>query len=303
MLIFVLALSGCPRTPAPETTQFTGTAVHPWQLPGYRDEFTQPRAGNPQGTPASATEDDGTTQPVTSRGPAFATEDTLDEALIPGQWLQVCTCVNEQINIPGVADIDTLELRANGTMVWQARVAGAETTYIDGNWTKSGPGQISLRTADGQPVTLYSQLYQGKFLFIWSYEQKLGHWFARMPETGSQQISRNRFRTTFGNMIFTEVGNQGFHGVVLGEYERTIGGFYLPGVITMRWEESATNSGGYAAFLVDPTFNTLDGVWWLDDYEAAPFGGPWTGTADDTIQMPAVTAGAKQKVDGTEPPK
>ena len=187
--------------------------------------------------------------------------------------------------------MDMLELREDKSMIWHIRVDGQDTQFLEGYWDKPGPGQISLQMPGNPPVTLFSQLQNQNFLYMWSFEQKLGHWFVRYPAAGSDRITRNRFSTTFGDMIFTEVGDLGFRGAVYGEYERSIGGRYIPGVISMRWEEPATSSGGYAAFIVDPGFETLTGVWWLDDYEAAPFGGPWTGTADDTIESPVDSIG------------
>jgi hypothetical protein len=269
-----------------------GTATHPWELPGYSEDEIHARAlPQAEGDDAEQQSAGNDVQLPVMRGPAFAAEDTLDPATIPGQWLQVCVSADEKIDIPPYAELDMLELREDGSMTWNVRSADNQSKYLEGQWAKSGPGLLSLTVTGGQPVPLNCQLFGKNFLFAWSYDQKLGHWFARLPATGAERITRNRFKTTFGNMIFTEVGDKGFRGEVDGEYTRTIGGLYLPGVITMRWEEGATRSGGFAAFIVDADFKTLDGVWWLDDYEAAPFGGAWTGTADDSIPIPAAKAG------------
>lgn len=267
-----------------------GTATHPWELPGYQPDSSLYQSEAEQVDPNQAAANvEGSLELPASRGPALSTEDTLLEADIPGQWLQICICSNEQLNLPAYTDMDMLELRENRTMTWQNRIDGQDPQYYEGYWDKPAPGQITLQMRDSDPVLLYGQMHGRDFLYLWSYKQKAGQWFVRLPVAGSQRITRNRFSTTFGDMIFTEVGDLGFHGVVMGEYERSIGGRYMPGIIAMRWEETQTRSAGYAAFLVDPEFETLDGVWWLDDYEAAPFGGPWTGTADDSIEMPEVS--------------
>ena len=44
-------------------------------------------------------------------------------------------------------------------------------------------------------------------------------------------------------------------------------------------QQDDRTAGGFAVFRVSPDWKTLTGAWWLDDYEAAPFGGPWDGTA------------------------
>ncbi len=289
LMCLLLAVLGCPRDIPPEALARQGTATHPWELPGYTpDSSLLPSEAESAGADQAPTGEEAIELPA-ARGPALSTEDTLLEADIPGQWLQVCISAGERLNLPANADMDILDLREDHTMIWQIRQAEQETQFLEGNWAKPGPGQFSLQTTGMDAVPLYGQMFNHDFLFLWSYDQKLGHWFVRLPVSGGERITRNRFATTFGNMIFTEVGDLGFHGVVYGEYERSIGGRYLPGVLTMRWEETQTKSAGYAAFIVDPEFNTLDGVWWLDDYEAAPFGGPWTGTADDSIEMPAVS--------------
>jgi hypothetical protein len=54
----------------------------------------------------------------------------------------------------------------------------------------------------------------------------------------------------------------------------------------MRWENEQHNQGGYAAFIVSPEWESLEGVWWIDDYEAVPFGGPWNGTAAAAAETP-----------------
>ncbi len=114
------------------------------------------------------------------------------------------------------------------------------------------------------------------FFFFWSYNGSVGMWFARLPGESTPRIEHNHFSSNLGDIHLESVNDNVFYGTAEGEYARDIAGIYTNGILLMRWEEPDTSAAGYAAFIVAPDWSELNGVWWIDDYEAAPFGGPYT---------------------------
>lgn len=286
LIALMLLANGCPREPDSARLAGGGTNAHPWEQEGWE----HPLRARQRALEAAQQQGSGAETAVEApalRGPAFSADDTLVEENLPGQWLQVCTVGNERINLVSPDSMDLIELQPSGSLSW-AFIGQDGQRFVQGYWEKTGPGQMVLQMGDNPPTDIQAQMYGSEFLFLWSYDLKVGNWLVRLPVQGPPQVLRNTFSTSAGNFVITQLGSLGYRGVVFGEghYERNVGGAYFPGVLTMVWEEEATNSSGYAAFIVDPEFKSLDGVWWLDDYEAAPFGGSWTGVADDSIELP-----------------
>lgn len=271
----VWLLVGCPRVYGPgQEVPPEGTATHPWEQPGW--EAPQPFGliPAPEGNGQS-----GRIELPERRGPALAQTDTLDEALLPGRWLQVCQVSQEQLALIPPQEMDLLELASNGQAAYHL-VREGKVDRREGNWTKQAPGVLGVAIGGGTALPFYGQLYSGQFLYLWNYENLQGWWYVRLPEQGAAQLGANHFTTTRGELLLKDVVMQQFSGELRdGENVGQVTGYYINGVMTLRWEDPAHNAAGYAALLVTPDFSSLEGVWWLDDYEASPFGGAWSGNA------------------------
>jgi hypothetical protein len=279
VLVLAMLAGGCPRTGGQEALPVERTASHPWELPGYAlPESVQATVPPPEPV-------EGAVETPALRGPLLAEEDTLDPALVPGRWLQICQVRGERLTLMPTGEMDLLTLNPDGTGTWML-VREGEPEHLAGTWAKSGPGVLSMGFGGAEPQPMYCQLHAGDFLYIWSYDHGQGFWFARLPEEATETIAHNRFDTTRGRFLMSEVGEQAYRGTVTGESELTVAGYYQSGVLSMRWENEQHNQGGYAAFIVSPEWESLEGVWWIDDYEAVPFGGPWSGTAAAAAETP-----------------
>jgi len=267
----LVTAAGCLRD-VPDTGDVpaTATATHPWELPGYELPPELERT-------SAETETNTTEQPV-MRGPKLPGTDTLDPELLLGRWLQVCFVKEEKMNQSVVGSMNILEIQPGG-MSRYLDIRDNEATPLDGTWSKLAPGVLGLGFGeDRQQLEMYGELFAGQFLYLWSYDTQQGLWFARMPDAAAPRIEANLFEHTRGELHLTDVVAQSYRGVLSGESEITVGGYYESGVMTMAWEDQAGNLGGFAAYIVSPDWETLDGVWWIDDWEAAPFGGRWQAT-------------------------
>jgi hypothetical protein len=267
--------AGCEREMPPEDSGRQATASHPWELPGWTVppelSAVSPLASEPYD---SVDEVDLPTR----HGPVLPEQDTLDPAILPGLWQQVCYVNQEKLNLIPVGGMNLMELQAGGYSAFYS-VQNGETAMMDGNWRKSAAGVVELAFgADGVPQAMYGQLYEDDFLYLWNYENQRGLWFARARPDAAPQIGANRFDTTRGELFLKDVVSQSYQGTVSADNEIIVAGYYDKGVLSMRWEDERGNLGGYAAFIVSEDWQTLKGVWWIDDYQAAPFGGPWNGT-------------------------
>ncbi|MBN2080852.1 hypothetical protein JW859_01470 [bacterium] len=274
MAACLLGVSGCQRDSAQETEEARGQlATHPWELPDWQLP-NEVLAQRPDAA-ADFSEDEQVKTP-TLRGPLLPESDTLDPELIPGRWLQVCMVSKENLALVPVGEMDMMELRPDGKGAYHV-VSQGEAQTLEGNWEKLEPGILSIGFS-GEMLPMYSELRDQDFLYIWNYEQEQGIWFVRLPQAASSEIEANLFDTTRGRMHFQDVVSRSYSGVVEGESELNMRGFYESGILTMRWEDEQNNVGGYAAFRVEPGWQELHGYWWIDDYEAAPFGGVWDCT-------------------------
>ncbi|MCC7478113.1 hypothetical protein IT575_06590 [bacterium] len=241
--------------------------THPWDSPEYKSPVPEmpSRAARPDESAAVSTPAD--------RGPSLPTEDTLTEPAILGRYLQVCQVVQEKMNLIPVDQQDILNLQPNGYATWTG-VNDGTTKVDDGSWKKSKPGALELAFGGGS-VEMYGQLYQQDFLYLWSYENRTGFWFVRLPERASPRLLANKFGTSRGYMEISRYVGSSFEGQVSGETPLIVSGFYNSGILAMRWESE--KAGGFATFLVSEDNKTMRGCWWIDDWEAAPFGGDWIG--------------------------
>jgi len=213
-------------------------------------------------------------EPSIELGPAFSESDTVDEALLPGVWVQFCLTKDEKMEPLPPNQQDLVELADSGQLVWHFIVDGKDTSQ-PGYWEKTKPGWVGMSLGDQPPGEVRLQMFGEDFFFFWSYNGSIGMWFARLPQNPPQRIEYNRFTSNLGDFQFDSVNENIFLGSAAGDYTRTIAGVYTKGLLIMRWEEPDTNAAGYAAFRVSSDWQELEGAWWIDDYQAAPFGGPY----------------------------
>lgn len=274
ILLLAAVVCGCPRDVVDDTGQRSaGTATHPWELSGW--ELPSELAEVSEESSAAFSAADEVTPPAL-RGPAFSPTDTMDPALLPGRWLQVCQVSAEKMNLVPVGEMDLLELQPNGYATYY-RVEQREAQPLEGSWRKVEPGVLGLSFGTEQEGHFYGEMFAGSFLYIWNYDHQVGYWFARVPPEGTGTIEANSFSTSRGALRLADVVAQSYSGTVTGTSEVTVAGYYESGVLTMRWEDEAGSAAGFAAFIVAPDWSELAGVWWRDDYEAAPFGASWDG--------------------------
>jgi hypothetical protein len=220
--------------------------------------------------------DGGMVELPSRRGPKLSDRDTLEPELLVGRWLEVCLVRKEQLSLILPGNMNVLELypQGSGTLLVKHE---DEAEAVVSAWRKVAPGVIELGFGDDDLLPYYGEIYQEQFLYIWNYEFQEGYWFARLPAQATRRIEANRFDHTRGELHIAKVVGQSYEGVISGESELMVSGYYESGVLTMRWEDPAGNQAGYAVYLADPEWQSLTGVWWIDDYEGAPFAGSWIG--------------------------
>ena len=269
----VLGPAGCKRNPG--AGRPTGTATHPWEL---GDQHVASGLPEVERAPVEEFDPRAEVDSPTLPGPAWSATDTLDPERMAGLWYPVCNVRDEIMRLTPLDQVVVLQLEPDGKVVFQAVNNGEVVNSVDGYWAKAAAGKISMGIAGNDPKVSNAEMYGDGFLYIWDYDIQIGSWYVRLPQEASQTIDANRFDTTRGELVFTSVVGQSYEGYCQGVNKLDLRGLYTNGILTMRWEDQQGNLGGFAAFTVDPGWQALDGVWWVDDYEAAPFGGPWTGT-------------------------
>lgn len=212
------------------------------------------------------------------RGPALSDEDLLDPETLPGRYIQICAVGGGKISPVLITEMDIIEFYAGGRITYHS-ILESEDTVLTGFWEKLGPGMIGFRIGSDTSVPLHMQQFGRNFFYYWTYEREEGHWFARIPEGYPERMVTNVLDTSQGKMHIESVNEYQVTGTVQGEYERTIQGVYYLGMLIFRWEEEMTATGGWAVMRSSADGLSFDGVWWIDDYEAAPFGGPWTASS------------------------
>jgi hypothetical protein len=268
-----LTLASCQRELPDGAAPARGTAMHPWQAQGRELPFApQPRP------PAEAEQSVEEVPAKLRRGPAFTPGDTIDASLLPGTYLQVCQVKEEKMREVPVNYQDVVTLEKGGHLIYK-NVDDWKEEVLEGDWRKPEPGKLLLNLGPNSPE-LSAEMYDGTFLYLWSYDAKVGYWWAKVPDQFTEHIGYNSFSTSRGVISLKDVVSSSFTGTVTGLRPLRISGFYQRGVIVARWEEEDKSGGGYAAFIAGPDWKSLRGAWWIDDYEAAPFGGEWNGTAD-----------------------
>lgn len=267
-----LGLAACYRELPPGDPRVASSGRHPWDA-GRPLPFAPQKAAPQAEVEAQQTEPESL-----ERGPAFSPGDTLSEADIPGRYLQVVVVREEKMSQVPLGYQDILTLEPGGHFLWKNLTDWQEDT-AEGSWRKPGPGKLQLELGpDAPPVR--AEMFGRDFLYFWSSESKAGFWWARIPEASTDRIGFNSFSTNRGTLKLRDVVGSSFTGTVEGPRLLRVNGNYQRGVLVLRWEEEDRSAGGYAAFIAGADWKSLQGVWWLDDYEAAPFGGQWNGTAD-----------------------
>jgi hypothetical protein len=132
------------------------------------------------------------------------------------------------------------------------------------------------------------------FMYLWTFDTNNGLWLARRPASSSLTIDRNTFDFTSGERLkLTSVKGITYSGHIEGPSPKQVSGGFAQGVLSMHFVDSNSNSDGYAMFIVDPDWQGLHGVWWLNNYTSAPFGGSWeTGPAGNQEHSGAGQGGA-----------
>jgi hypothetical protein len=276
MLLLVLSAvlcSGCPRDMegAGYSAQ-RSTATYPWEPRGEQAgqaELQQQESPSEVNAQVAI--------PAGERWPALSGKDTLDEMTLAGNWLRVAFMEGERIRLLEPELVDHLQLRPDNsfTLSYPSNAPGGARRPIDGNWSKVGAGLIELAITGGDTLTLNAQQFRDDFLFFWSKEARQSFWYVRVQPSASQRLSRNRWKTSLGEMRIGNVIQDRFEFEVSGPSTRTGTGYYQDGILRLRWEDEQSSAGGYGAFIASPDLSQLKGVWWIDDYEAAPFGGAW----------------------------
>lgn len=278
----LLLLAGCQREPAPGGTA-AGTATHPWELPNWQ---APPELSNKLQSQAEAYQPDQQVETPHLRGPVLPENDTLDPRYVAGSWLQVCYVKAEKLGLVPPGEMNVLDLQPDGKGTYLA-FHDYKAVRHEGTWSKGKPGIVELTFGQkGVTQDMYGQLFENDFLYLWSYKTQEGLWLVRAQPDMGTTIAANHFDTTRGDLRLTNVVAQSYQGKLSAEHDITVAGYFEMGVLTMRWEDERGNLGGYAAFIVSPDWQTLRGVWWIDDYQTAPFGGEWNGTrvGGDTSQ-------------------
>lgn len=274
ILLLAVVVCGCPREAMDSGDQHpAGTATHPWELSDWELPAELAEVSEHSSADYSAADE---VAPPTLRGPAFSPTDSLDPGLLAGRWLQICQVSAEKMHLVPVGEMDLLELQPQGHAAYY-RVEQREAQPLEGSWRKVEPGVMGLSFGSEQEGHFFGELFAATFLYIWNYDHQIGYWFARIPPEATTTIEANSFATSRGALRLADVVAQSYNGTVTGASEATVAGYYESGILTMRWEDEAGNVAGFAAFIVAPDWSELTGVWWLDDYEAAPFGGGWDG--------------------------
>jgi hypothetical protein len=248
--------------------------AHPWNRPGAEVE--------PQGREPDPNAESAGTQVATpaDRGPALPQQDTLDVALLPGRYLQVCVVTEEKFYLIPPSEQDLLELGAN-SYAKQTVVEAFATHTVEGNWRKDRAGVLQMGFGSSSELQdTYGQLFDQDFLYLWNYELRLGIWYARIPAEANQRMEANRFVTDRGTLRITRFVGGSFEGVVEGTQPQKVNGYYSQGILSLRWAAETGAGSGYAAFICAPDWSSIRGTWWIEDWEAAPFGGGWTGSSD-----------------------
>jgi len=276
-LVFI---AGCPRDRDPQALA-QATASHPWEL----ESWQMPPELSAVKQPALPEYDEEQQVEIPNRhGPVLPEQDTLDPQLLPGTWLQVCYTKTERLYLVPPGEMNMIDLRPDGSGTYYA-IHEYKPEQYEGGWSKIRPGVIEMGFGeDAVSQEMYGQLYQEDFLYLWNYDSQQGLWLVRARPDMGAAIEANHFDTSRGEMKLTDVVGQSFQGQLLAENEIVIAGYYELGVLSMRWEDERGRLGGYAAFLVGQDWQELTGVWWIDDYQAAPFGGTWNGTRVDAGQ-------------------
>jgi hypothetical protein len=281
VLLAALLLGACPRQySAGNTPPQAGTATHPWELQGWKPPVDIPQQDGQDATAQVELPPD--------IGPQLPAQDLLNPGKLPGLWLQVCHVFSERMNLVKPDDMDEMELQDGGAVVYRAVSAG-RAVASEGAWEKTKPGRLRIHVAGGRDTEYYAVLYRNEFLYIWDQDKREADWFVKVPLLPSDSIKANDFSTTLGELKFTSVVGNSCEGTLTGKNVNIrVTGFFVSGILALRWEDPQRNGAGYSAFHVDQDWNSLYGALWLGDFEAAPFLGPWDGTrAQDAAGAPA----------------
>ncbi len=283
-LALALLAAACQRSVSDSERGISDVqATHPWQLPSGAQDYTNVQAGADR-KPIPA---DGQVEQRLERGPQFSGTDTLDEGLLPGSWVMVGICSNERLDLRSHKEYATMVLQQSGGLRVFDYDDGVLGTTIQGSWRKSAPGVLVFSRNDQNGVPqdseVSAEMFGPDFLYIWSYSGRWGNWYVRQTmDEPYQQIGYNRYTSDLGSILFTNSGQQSFYGELTTPEGSVwqLNGYLVDGVLNMAWVDSRNNASGFAAFIIEDGWDRLRGVYWKNDYEAAPFTDQWLAEAD-----------------------
>jgi hypothetical protein len=286
LLAALLLLAGCPRQ-AQNPVVGDSEAKYPWQMPDspYRNAGDGPPHDDRKVDGQGAIGQEVQIPNDKGRHPALDTKDNFDPSKLAGDWVIVCHVVNERVELRGSDNFSVASFFDNGTLRLQPVVGGNAQPASNGTWEKSAPGVMLMGLDNSTPQTFYCQFSGDDFFYMWTFEHANGLWLVRKPEQAADRVMANEFTFTSGEKLhLTSVNATAITGSIEGPRPYEVHGFYSQGVMNLRWVNELDNVDGFAAFRVSPDWQTLDGVWWLNNYEAAPFGGRWqTAGAAETL--------------------
>jgi hypothetical protein len=277
LAVVLVLIPSCPRRADSPRLADANQAHYPWDMPGWRQESQQNPTGVAEDIPiVPATGGSVAIPNDKGRHPALDPLDTFDRSLLPGEWLIVAHVDDERVVLRSPDNFSVTKFFESGTLTLQPVIGGQLQQADNGTWEKSAPGVLLMALGTNTPQTFYCQFSGRDFLYMWTFEQANGLWLVRRPEQFAERISNNDLTFTSGERLhLTSVKGSAFDGTISGPIEYEVHGSYSQGVLNMRWIDRADNVDGFAVFRVSPDWKQLDGVWWLNNYEAAPFGGRW----------------------------
>lgn len=300
-----LLLAACPRQLTPEQAELRRSADsrYPWPTPRELRSNTpgdpaagqqaDPAAESTLGTPFELPNDLG-------RHPAIQRRDTVDTGLLLGDWALVCHADSERLVLHEPGSLRLFSFNPGGQLNLLTVQDGQLQHTQSGRWEKTGPGRMQISVDNSPPLTYYCEMFGSNFFYLWTFATKNGLWLVRRPAESAPQIAAGEFQFASGETLkFTSVRGAVFNGYIDGPGRYEVTGGYYQGILSLRWVQPQSQSQGYAAFVVDRDWTQLDGAWWLDDYEAAPFGGSWStapGQAASTAAPPPAAASESEQI-------
>ncbi len=275
-IFLLLLLVGCPTDNSPSGGKVV--ASHPWELEGSEYPFPEPVGGwgNKPGHPQI---------PKSTQPPIPETD--YDPSLLSGSWFMLARSDPDGVTRAELETMPQIDFTPNGKLVFHRFVDG-EDIPTNGTWEKTSPGVMVFELGGKNADHFMFQMHGTDFFYFASGTHPQGYWYAKIPEVFTDTIMANRFQTNRGELHLADIVGNSFSGTVSGGTPMEFTGIYNAGVLLLNWVEPDSGNNGLAALKVAPDWSHFDGVWWINNFEAAPFGGEWTGSAGLPEDQPEV---------------